>query len=412
MTAHRTRTALCTAVGAAAVALAFLTGRDGSPPGQIGRVVVTATLAFAAWYAVLRGPAWLCGASAYAVGIVATAAGAGIGLRHLGAAGWSPVAAAGVLALVSGAALLVTGAVAVVRQTHRWWRLPVAPLVLAVTAVSLWSGIIAIAATNVPPTKVPSATPGDRGLAYEDVTFPTSDGPRLSGWYLPSTTGAAIVLLHGAGSTRSAVLDHAAVLARHGYGVLLFDARGHGRSGGRAMDLGWYGDRDVDGAVSFLLTRPEVDGSRLAAVGMSMGGEEALGAAAADPRIRAVVAEGATNRVAADWAFLPTTYGVRGRVQQGVNTLTYAVTDLLTAARPPITLRAAATAMAPRPVLLIAAGDRPDEGHAARHIQRGNPAVQVWEAAHTGHTRALHTHPDDWLRRVTAFLSAAMPAGG
>ena len=108
---------------------------------------------------------------------------------------------------------------------------------------------------------------------------------------------AAVVLLHGAGSTRSSVLDHAVVLANHGYGVLLFDARGHGRSGGRAMDFGWYGDKDVTAAVSFLQTRPDVDDDLIAAVGLSMGGEEAIGAAASDRRIRAVVAEGATHRV-------------------------------------------------------------------------------------------------------------------
>jgi uncharacterized protein len=45
------------------------------------------------------------------------------------------------------------------------------------------------------------------------------------------------------------------VLARHGYGVLLFDARGHGRSEGRAMDFGWFGDLDVSAAVSFLVAR-------------------------------------------------------------------------------------------------------------------------------------------------------------
>jgi hypothetical protein len=37
------------------------------------------------------------------------------------------------------------------------------------------------------------------------------------------------VLLPGAGSTRTAVLPQAAVLARHGYGALLLDTRGHGR---------------------------------------------------------------------------------------------------------------------------------------------------------------------------------------
>jgi hypothetical protein len=44
------------------------------------------------------------------------------------------------------------------------------------------------------------------------------------------------MLLPGAGSTRTAVLAQAAVLARHGYGAILVDTRGHGRSGGHAMD--------------------------------------------------------------------------------------------------------------------------------------------------------------------------------
>src|SRR4051794_35240236 len=121
-------------------------------------------------------------------------------------------------------------------------------------------------------------------------------------------------LRRGAGSTRSDVLDHAIVLARHGYGVLLFDARGHGRSGGRAMDFGWYGDWDVAAAVSYLQRRADVDPDRMAAVGMSMGGEEAIGAAASLPALRAVVAEGATNRTSADWGFLSQVYGTRGWV--------------------------------------------------------------------------------------------------
>src|SRR5205085_4257994 len=122
------------------------------------------------------------------------------------------------------------------------------------------------------------------------VLFPAADGGRLSGWCVPSSNGDAVVLLHGAGSRRSAVLDHAAVLARAGYGVLLFDARGHGKSGGRAMDFGWYGDRDVNGAVQFLTQQRDVGQGRILAVGLSMGGEEAIGAAASNPRICGVVA--------------------------------------------------------------------------------------------------------------------------
>ena len=107
----------------------------------------------------------------------------------------------------------------------------------------------AVAATNVPRPEI-GATPASAGLAYQDVTLTTADGVRLAGWYVPSSNGAAVVLRHGAGSTRSNVLPEAEVLARHGFGVLLVDARGHGQSDGRAMDFGWHGDADIDAANS------------------------------------------------------------------------------------------------------------------------------------------------------------------
>ena len=133
-----------------------------------------------------------------------------------------------------------------------------------------------------------------------------------------------------------------------------------------------------------------------------MGGEEAIGAAASDGRIRAVVAEGATNRVAADEAWLSEEFGIRGALQERVEALTYWVTDLLSPAIPPIPLRAAVAAAAPRPVLLIAGGSMPDEGRAARFIQAGAPgSVELWVVPETGHTDGLQTHPDEWEDRVS-----------
>jgi dienelactone hydrolase len=280
--------------------------------------------------------------------------------------------------------------------------------------LALYPLVFAVAATNVPPTSLAATTPADRGLAYLDVTYHTSDGVTISGWYVPSSNRAAVVLLHGAGSTRSAVLDHAVVLAHHGYGVLLADARGHGRSGGRAMDFGWYGDRDLAAAVSYLAGRPEVDHAKIGAVGLSMGGEEAVGAAALDRRIRAVVGEGVTNRTYADKGWLTEEHGFRGWLQQRLEWVLYSTTDLLTDAHPPIALRHAVERAAPRPVLLITAGNVPDEAAAARWIQSASPAsVEVWTVPGTGHTGALVTHPEEWGATVTSFLDQALaPAAG
>lgn len=232
-------------------------------------------------------------------GLVAPAVGVGLGPRHHAAEGLGTGALTGYLLLAGGLVAALWAAGRVLRVTRRRWWAPVVALLLVATALALWTLGQAVAASFPPRPALDGRTPADIGLTYRDVTFPSSDGVELAGWYVPSRNGAAVVLMHGAGSTRSAVLDHARVLADHGYGVLLFDARGHGESAGRGMDFGWYGEQDASGAVDFLTQRPDVESGRIGLVGMSMGGEQAIGAAGADERVRAVVAEGATHRVAA-----------------------------------------------------------------------------------------------------------------
>ena len=90
-------------------------------------------------------------------------------------------------------------------------------------------------------------------------------------------------------------------------------------------------------------------------------------------------------------------YGWRGAIQEGIEWLTYSATDLLTDAEPPIALHDAVAMAAPRPVLLIAAGNVESEGHASRYIAGASPeTVDVWVVPDTGHTGALDTDPDAW----------------
>ena len=114
------------------------------------------------------------------------------------------------------------------------------------------------------------------GAAHEDVTFTTSDGLELDGWYVPSRNGAAVIAFPG----RSDPQAHARMLARHGYGVLLFDRRGEGDSDGDSNLFGWGGDKDIQAAVEFLKARPDVDPGRIGGIGLSVGGELMLQAAA------------------------------------------------------------------------------------------------------------------------------------
>ena len=80
------------------------------------------------------------------------------------------------------------------------------------------------------------------------MQFTTSDGYLLKGWYVPSKNRAVVISFPGRSSTRL----QARMLARHGYGVLLFDRRGEGESEGDWNVFGWQGERDLHAAVAFL----------------------------------------------------------------------------------------------------------------------------------------------------------------
>ena len=70
------------------------------------------------------------------------------------------------------------------------------------------------------------------------------------------------------------------MLARHGYGVLLFDRRGEGESEGDPNSWGWGGGQDVKAAIAYLQHRPDVDPGRIGGIGLSVGGEMMLETAA------------------------------------------------------------------------------------------------------------------------------------
>lgn len=389
------------------VAFAVLLGASGSPGWRAVRVAV-ALLAGVGAVAAERSSVRLAmrGGTAILLGLAGLTTGGGIGVMHVAKSDVTIATVAALVTLASAILLLGIGVARLWRATPGWWRLlglPVAFLLLEFAVIPV---TVAIYATNVPATQLEEVTPADRGLTYQDVTLRGDDGVQLSAWYVPSTNGAAVVALHGAGSTRTAVLDEAGVLARHGYGVLMLDARGHGRSSGTAMDFGWWGDRDVALAVRWLQTRPDITSGRIGALGMSMGGEEAIGAAASNPAIRAVVAEGALWRGSMDAGWLPR--DASGYIERGMLAVQTMFTGLLTDAPQPISLRRAVAAIAPRPVLLIAGTPEIRGDCYLRGAAPGN--VQLWELPDTPHVGGLSRHPAEWEARVIGFLNHALLA--
>lgn len=130
--------------------------------------------------------------------------------------------------------------------------------------------------------------------ALRNVAFATPNGVTLSGVYAPPRNGAAIVLTHGSNGERSDVLPEARILSRAGFGVLAFDWPGHGLSDGQ---IHWgAGERAaLTAALDFLAREPDVNTSKLGALGFSMGGYITAQVAAGDERLRAVVLASSPN---------------------------------------------------------------------------------------------------------------------
>ena len=203
----------------------------------------------------------------------------------------------GLLSIPAGLLLVGLGVVVLWRSRRlddrRWWRYLRRTLIAVVAAFAglqlVAPVILGYLATHVQRAAVPV---NELGVAHEDVTLTTSDGLHLEGWYIPSRNGAAIVSYPG----RKGPQAHARMLARHGYGVLLFDRRGEGESEGDGNLFGWGGEKDIYAAIDFLKNRPEVDPTRIGGMGFSVGGEMMLQAAAENHDLAAVLSEGAGTR--------------------------------------------------------------------------------------------------------------------
>ncbi len=133
----------------------------------------------------------------------------------------------------------------------------------------------------------------------QTVGFPARDDAlRLTASYVatPNATGA-IILVHGRNACRGAELrgdtsELVAHFVRLGFSVLLVDLRGHGGSATARLTFGRRERRDILGAVDFLLAHGHAP-RRIGVLGASMGGVSAIGAAAQEPAIGAIVTDSA-----------------------------------------------------------------------------------------------------------------------
>jgi uncharacterized protein len=126
------------------------------------------------------------------------------------------------------------------------------------------------------PSRDVDRTPADEGLSFRELEMATDDGERLHGWSVQPRAHALghVLLFHGNGGNIADRVPLAALLSDAGFGVLLFDPRGYGRSSGRPGEQGTY--RDARAALDALLREPGVDPARIVYLGESLGAAMAL----------------------------------------------------------------------------------------------------------------------------------------
>jgi len=94
--------------------------------------------------------------------------------------------------------------------------------------------------------ELPDQTPADYNMPYEDVTVISPDGLKLVGWFVPAQNGATIIMQHGYKSTRKELLNEAAMMYKHGYGILLTSVRAHDYSDGELITFGMHEVNDME----------------------------------------------------------------------------------------------------------------------------------------------------------------------
>jgi uncharacterized protein len=236
---------------------------------------------------------------------------------------------------------------------------------------------------------------------YREIAFEARDGVDLSGWYRPTRNGATILVVHGGGGDRTGSVAHAKLLVRHGYGVLLYDARGRGKSEGTQNSWGWGWPEDVAGALAFLKARHEVDRQRIGALGLSTGADVLVQVAGQGTDLKAVVADGTAAGSFED--------------AQRVNGLTaitpfmfveFATVRVTSGTKPGPALEDMMKRIS-SPLLLVSARGEYDYG-VAYDRAAGDRPVDHWHLPDVTHTDAIRQAAPKYERRVTRFFDQAL----
>ena len=256
-------------------------------------------------------------------------------------------------------------------------------------------------------------TPADVGISdYREVAFSPEGNKlsppgslRLQAWWIPSENRAAVILIPGIGQARDGMLAQGAMLARHGYGILLADPRSCARPSA-VFTSGYAEVSDVAGALAFVQAQPDVDPERIGVLGYSTGGATAIISAAQLGGIRAVVSEGNFYNLGDDIAntgghnSLAETFYYQAilffyRRYAGIDARLISPIDAI-------------SRISPRPVLLIFGEYEVASGHAYEQLAAAGEPKILWIVPGIGHGGYIQNRPEEYEAQVASFFDEAL----
>lgn len=119
--------------------------------------------------------------------------------------------------------------------------------------------------------QIPLADPGHIGLAFENISFETIDGLKLTGWFIPKENSRGVLLFcHGNAGNIGHRLESIQLFNRLGLEIFIFDYRGYGESEGKPTENGTY--LDAEAAWKYLVNERKIKQDKIVIFGRSLGG--------------------------------------------------------------------------------------------------------------------------------------------
>lgn len=246
--------------------------------------------------------------------------------------------------------------------------------------------------------------PSETHLEFREVTFNSRDGLTLFGRFIPARNSATIILLHGLGSTSKSMLIFAEFLVGAGFGVFMIDLRAHGSSDGDTSTFGLQEADDVAGAVDYLLTRIDVNGQKIGALGISLGAQAALRGALKTDNIRALVLEGLGPTVLRDHGGRPKS--LQRWINLPINWMYYHIYEWMIRGKDSGVLEVIGR-ISPRPILLIAGGVK-DIYFSRLFYQAANEPKELWELPNAEHGAAILKNSHEYAKHVINFFNVEL----